>query len=205
MIGAYLVDLGSCFDLDTARTEAARLAVEELWSAVPDGADRFSVSGFLRMRSRVADELGPRVGASGVTLAAVSRLLEEADAGDEALALSVDAMYRSARDRAAKPFPSAPAVLAELSSRHRVGLVAVGTVDWRDLGISTDTVLVPRAMGLHRAEPVLVARAAGRLGCAVDELVVVAPEGSPLIGAATESGAQTLATGAGGIGNEKLT
>lgn len=199
MIAAYLVDLGSCFDLETARDEAARLAVEELWAAVPDGADRFSVPGFLQMRRRVAEELGPRVGASGVTLAAVSRLLEEADAGDESLALSVDAMYRSARDRAARPFPAAPSALADLASRHRLGLVAVGTVDWRDLGITTDTVLVPRAMGLHRADPALVLRAAERLRCEVGELVVVAPEGSPLIDAAAAAGAQTLATGPGGL------
>ncbi len=199
MIAAYLVDLGSCFDLDAARTEAARLVVEELWTAVPDGANRFSVAGFLGMRRRVAAELGPRVGASGVTLAAVTRLLEEADAADESLALSIDAMYRAARDRAAEPFPGAREALADLASRHRVGLVAVGTVDWRDLGVDTDTVLVPRAMGLHRADPTVVRRAADRLGCAVAELVVVAPEGSPLLEAASEAGAQTMATGPGGL------
>lgn len=198
MVAGHLVDLGLLVDLHAARREAAAVAVEELWAAVPDGRDRFDVEGLLAMRGRVADELGSRVGVTGVTLAAISRLLEEAGAPDEALALSVDAVYRDVRDRVAAPVPGAADWLADLVERARVGLVAVGAVDWRRLGVAVDTVLVPSAIGLQRGDPRLVVRAAERLGVDVDELVVHAPEGSPLLLAASRAGAQTSSVGPGG-------
>jgi predicted HAD superfamily phosphohydrolase len=204
MTAGYLVDLGSCFDLPAARLAAATVAVEELWTAVPDGRDRFGVADLLAMRDRVVDELGDRVGVTGVTLAAIARLLEEAGHPDEALALTVDATYRDVRDRVAEPLPGAEEALRRLVDRFRVAIVAVGFVDWRRLAVDVDTVIVPRAMALHRGDVAVVERAAARLGVGVAELSVVAPTGSPLLAAAAGAGAAAIPTGAGGIALAEL-
>jgi hypothetical protein len=204
MTAGYLVDLGSCFDLPSARSVAASVAIEELWAAVPDGRDRFGVADLLAMRERVVDELGDRVGVTGVTLAAIARLLEEAGTPDEALALAVDATYRDVRDRVADPFPGAAETLGGLTDRCRIGLVSVGLIDWRRLGVAIDTVMVPRAMGLHRGDVELVRRAATRLDIGVADLAVVAPAGSPLLDAAASAGAIAVPTGADGIAGAGL-
>lgn len=204
MPAGHLIDLGSVIDLHAARTEAAQVAVEELWVAVPDGRDRFDVPGLLAMRERVAHELGGRVGSTGVTFTAITRLLEEAGVADEALALSVDGVFRDVRDRVATPVPGAVEALGDLVARVRVALVGVGTIDWRRFGIEVDTVLLPGALGLHRGDPELVRRAADRLGVAVDDLVVKAPTGSPLLEAAERAGAVPVATGSGGLGAEGI-
>lgn len=199
MPAAWLVDLGAVVDLDAARREAAQVAVEELWVTVADGRDRFDVPGLLAMRERVAHELGGRVGPTGVTFTAISRLLEEAGVADEALALSVDGVFRDVRDRTATPYPGAVDALTDLVARARVALVGVGTVDWRRFGIEVDIVLLPAALGLHRGDPELVRRAVRRLGVAVEDLVVVAPSGSPLLEAAARAGAPSVPTGPGGL------
>jgi hypothetical protein len=141
---------------------------------------------------------------TGVTLAAIARLLEEAGTPDEALALTVDATYRDVRDRVAEPFPGAAETLAGLTDRCRIGLVSVGLIDWRRLGVGIDTVIVPRAMGLHRGDVEVVRRAATRLDVGLADLAVVAPAGSPLLGAASSAGAVAVPTGADGIAGAGL-
>jgi len=198
MPAGYLIDFGSCVDLASARRAGAEVAVEQLWDLVPGGRDRFDVEGFLALRNRVATELAGR-NPGGTTLATVSRLLEDAGIVDEALALAVDAIYRDVRDRHVVALEGATETLARLLERHRVGLVAVGLIDWRFLAVEVDTVLVPRALGLVRGDAELVTRAAGRLGVAVGDLEVVAPTGSPLLAAAEQAGAVPHPTGPAGI------
>lgn len=187
---ALVIDLGYCLDMATARRAGAEVAVEGLWEGVPGGRDRFSVDEFLATRERVADEFRGR-DPGNLTLTAIERMLEEAGVVDTDLALAVDAVYREVRDRAAVPARLVPGILGGIRNRMRLALITVGLIDWRMLGVEFDTVLMPRSIGLGRGEPVLISRAAERLGVGAAELLVISDPDSPLTRAATTLGVAT--------------
>lgn len=192
---AYCFDDLVLFDLGRARQMAGRLAVEELWArvATPE-AQALTVDHVLEVHRQVADELTGRVSSDAqLTLAGFERVLEEMGVYEEpGLALQVDAMFREHRDRVAEPFTDALG-LATLRQRYRLGLVMNGEVDWRVLGEGIfDTVLHPTALGLDPADPRVVEKVSGRLGCQPGELAVVTVPGSALARAASAAGSELI-------------
>jgi putative hydrolase of the HAD superfamily len=195
------------FDLDDTlfdHQHAARSALASVYTAHAELAG-WSFEEFEGAHARFLEELHARViaGTLGLDDARVERfrrLFNAAGlAADDRLCKDVAQRYRTAYVAARRAVPGAQALVTELKSRVRIGIVSNNLLDEQQQKITqcgfdgcVDVLVVSEETGVSKPDPAIFEIALDRLGCAASDAVMIGDSWPADIEGARRAGIRAL-------------